>query len=424
MGDHDALGLACRPRGVDDVGEAPRRGVVRQVEIALAGDRRLLGVEQDEARELPQIAFGSGGVELEEARETPFGHQHRASGPRQRIAGDEAQPVARIAGIERHVRSSGLQDPQYPDHQVERALQAQRHPVFRHHTQPPQAPGQAVRPPVELAVGQARSRADHRHRLRRALDRGLEPPVQTAEHGRRRRGAAPFDDQLMTLAGGEQRQRADAQGRAAAGSAAGLRRQRAGQGLELCDHALGGGGVEQVAVELQRAGQRVAGLRHQQGQLELRAAPPQGDRVEPETAEVERRAAAAEGEAAEAALAPPALPVEREHHLEDRRAARVARGAQPLGQQRERVVLVCERRERRLPDAAEQLVERRISRQVAADHHRVDEVTHQAGQLGRAPRGRGAHQQLVLAHVAMEQHQEDREEGHERCRPGAVAASL
>ena len=81
-------------------------------------------------------------------------------------------------------------------------------------------PGEPVGPAIELAVGEPDLRVcglpsvgrigDHRRRLRRPLDLGLEQLVQTrappAVSGRGVRGVVPLDQELLPLAGGEERQ--------------------------------------------------------------------------------------------------------------------------------------------------------------------------------------------------------------------------
>ena len=103
-----------------------------------------------------------------------------------------------------------------------------------------------------------------------------------------------------------------------------------------------------------------------------------------------------------------------DHHLEDRRAARVARGLHCLHDLLERHALVREGAERGLPHAPEQLAAGGIAAQVGADREEVHEAPDQAFHLRHSASG---HQRpddhVVLARVATHERLERGGEHHE-----------
>src|SRR5205807_6148423 len=114
-------------------------------------------------------------------------------------------------------------------------------------------------------------------------------------------GVVPLDRELVALRAGKQRQGRDgrcvlaALARRASRASRTFRAARAARAArqggqevgQLPQQPRGGGGVEQVAVELQRGGEAAVHLRHQQRQVELGGAPRQADRFEPQAAEVQ-----------------------------------------------------------------------------------------------------------------------------------------
>ncbi len=266
---------------------------------------------------------------------------------------------------------------------------------------------------------------DHRHRVRGAPRLPLDQLVQAAV------GGGPGDrrvvafDQLLALGGGQQRQLRQRR-RAARGGAAGAGGRgagdRGGEHLEVSAQAADGRGVEQVAVEHQRCGHRAVDQGRRQSEIELGGALRQGDARQLDAAQVETPAGRSQRHGRQPALAGRAFAVVHEHHLEERRAAGIALAAQPLGEPREGVALVCQRRDHRVAHPAQQLREGRVAGAVADRHHRVHKVADQAVQAAVAAARRGrAHAHGLLAAVAVEQRHQQGEQGHEGRRPRAFA---
>ena len=97
------------------------------------------------------------------------------------------------------------------------------------------------------------------------------------------------------------------------------------------------------------------------------------------------------------------------------------RGCAPAGildELLERQILMAVRADRHLADAREQLAERGISGQVAAEHQRVDEETDERLDVRAITIGnRRTNDDVILSAIAMQQSLERREQRHEqRCR--------
>ncbi len=162
-----------------------------------------------------------------------------------------------------------------------------------------------------------------------------------------------------------------------------------------------GGPVEKVAAVLQGAFEPVRSLGQRQGEVEL------GD------ARLDRQ-----GKESDAGQLQPHTPrgvLEREHHLEERRAGEVALRRQLLHQALEGDVLVGHRAEGTAARAGEKRFERGVARAVRAQHEGVDEEADQVFNLDPVAAGDGsADGEVVLAGEAMEQRLEGGEQHHEQ----------
>ena len=164
-----------------------------------------------------------------------------------------------------------------------------------------------------------------------------------------------------------------------------------------------GGGIEEIGAVHDAAHDRLGALVQLEVQIELGAA---GVHVQVAGVPAGRR------------RRPRGL--QRERHLEERVAAGVALDAQLVDERLERHVLVGQGFQRLVAHAGEQLVERRIAAHVGPQRHRVGEEAEQPLDLGpRAAGADGAEDEIVLARIAVQQHLEAGQQGHEQA--GALA---
>src|SRR6476646_4763341 len=80
-----------------------------------------------------------------------------------RIIQNVTHPLRRILRIQRHIRSSRLQDPQQPHHHLYRPLHTQPHHLLPPHSLLPQIPPQLVGSQVQLPVAHLLPFVLHRH---------------------------------------------------------------------------------------------------------------------------------------------------------------------------------------------------------------------------------------------------------------------
>ena len=209
----------------------------------------------------------------------------------------------------------------------------------------------------------------------------------------RERCRVPVDDDLALLRGGEQRQRSEGEIR--------IRDDGLQQALEVAEHALDRGAVEDVDVEIDpeaEPGGSVDGADHQ---IELRRRRRHGHRA----------GAHPRGRV----VAPRCNRLQREHHLEQRRSAEIAIGREPLHQALEGEVLVRVAAETRLPHLLEQIAEDDVASRAGADDERVDEEADEIFDLAPGSvEHRGPDQDVGLPGIAMEHRVGGREQGHEQ----------
>ena len=120
------------------------------------------------------------------------------------------EPFLRISRIDRHIRSTGLQDANNAHQHLQRALDEKRHQHIRPHPHSPQTMRELVRATVEFAIGQRLLLEHHGHLIGSSPGLLFDQVVQT--HillGIHRGRVVPFHQQLMALRLGQQRQRHD-----------------------------------------------------------------------------------------------------------------------------------------------------------------------------------------------------------------------
>ena len=164
--DHGPLRQARRARGVDDVGEALGHRARGERPVAVAGDPLPVSIDEHPAAAgLPQ-----------RARQALLGQHHGDAA----VPQHEGHALGRVLQIDGHVGRARLQDGQQADHHLQGALHGDADPRVRPDPQLAQAAGQAVRPAVQLPVGQRPLLAGDGHRVRRALHPRRDQLVQAA----------------------------------------------------------------------------------------------------------------------------------------------------------------------------------------------------------------------------------------------------
>src|SRR5262249_5960017 len=143
----------------------------------------------------------------------------------------------------------------------------------------------------------------------------------------------------------------------------------------------------------------------------------QTERFELEPCPRNSHAPLAQGEAGQQGKLRSLRLLEREEDLEERRAAGVALGLQPLGEESERELLVLVGRQDSRPPPGEVAGEAGAAAEIGAEDHRVDEIAHQAGPGGSAPpAGGGSDEDLPLPGKAVEENLEGSQKTHKQGR--------
>ena len=165
MRDLDPFGPAGRARGVDDVGEVRRTGSAVEIRAASFVARLPFRVEAEDTR-----------VAVRQIVEQPLlGEQDRDA----RVVEHEGEPLGGIGRVERHVGAARLEDGQEPHHHRRRPAGAQAHQHLGADAQGAKTSGQAVRPGVELGVGERLGGSRPRRR-----PPGSVPPASRSGDGR------------------------------------------------------------------------------------------------------------------------------------------------------------------------------------------------------------------------------------------------
>ncbi len=167
VGYRDALRAPGRTRGVDDVAQR----ILVQPQGRAAGWCRsdVIG---------DTVEFDVGDREPVEGAGERRGGEDRVE---LRVLRDERQAVTRHRGVDRHERRAGLGHREQRGVHRHRPLQEEPDPAADRHPTGEQVVRQAVRPLVELGVGQLLALALERDGGRPAIDRSFEELVQTTE---------------------------------------------------------------------------------------------------------------------------------------------------------------------------------------------------------------------------------------------------
>ncbi len=359
--------------------------------------------------------------------------QHEPGTPGSEHGGDAGR---RGADVDRHVGAAGLEHGKQRGDKVSAALY--RHPDrhVRAHTTAPQQPGQCVAAPVEFGVGDRFVAGDQCRRVRVPGDlgreqrgdggvRGVAGVGAVPPGGHVRRAAGLPGDRLGRLPGAVPRRR----------TAPGLQQPRLGAGEQLqpADAGLrpGQGIGEQVQVVRDHPGH--GGLVEQVGRVfpdqaqvvvlgpRLPAEPLRRtrhhDHVEVALGRAVRALGDRAGEPAEVQIGHRGV-VEAEHDLEQRSARGVAGRADRVDEGVHRGVRPGQRVDDGPLHLLDQARERHLAGDLGPQDQGVDDHAEQRFELGQAAvRRPGAHEQVLLTGVAVQQRREARVHGREQRHP-------
>src|SRR6059036_2963371 len=139
--------------GVDDVGEVLRPHGTGGGAAGLRRNRRRLAVQFHHPRRVPAQAIA----------QRRMRDQHRRAGIRQH----EREPLCRVAGVERQIGATRLENADEPHHHLQRALEAQPHNRLRTNPQRAQMLRQLVGASLQLRIAERLLLEHNRNRIRR-----------------------------------------------------------------------------------------------------------------------------------------------------------------------------------------------------------------------------------------------------------------
>jgi len=330
---------------------------------------------------------------LKERQQLRLGQQDGYLGIFQHIP----QPVNRERRVQRKVSPTRLKNAQQPHHHFRRALQAQPDDRLWPHPQALKIGRQPVGLAVQRRVRHLLFAKDQRNCIRRARRLGLEQCMQAGGRTKIHIGRVPFFHNLPPLFLRQNGQ---------PGNLLLGRKQHAPQyGLEMGHHALDGARVIQIGVVFDCNGCALTGFIEEKGQVEFRGVSGDGHILDDQP-----------GKSREFFQ----VGLQREHHLEERVAAKIALHLALLHQHFQRQLGVRKSADNRFTHPPEQVQRIRVAGQVSAQHQGVDEKANQGldFQAGAVSDGR-AHAKLGLSRIAVEQ---DFEGGKQRHEQGDLAA--
>ena len=182
--DHDSLGLARRPRGIDHIGQVAGRHPARHVRPTVGPDCIPVGVQTNHV--CYRLRHGPPQARLSQ--------KHWSLG----ILDHEDQPFLRIRRIERHVGAAGLENAQDPNHHLQAALHVNPDPRLRPDSKRSQVVCQLIGSRVQLTVCQLLVFKDRRHGVGRAPHLRLKQLMNAGILGEVGCGVVPVDQNLTT----------------------------------------------------------------------------------------------------------------------------------------------------------------------------------------------------------------------------------
>jgi hypothetical protein len=386
------------PHAVDDVAVGDRRAL--RLAGGAGGVHHVRQVVRAERRGPVGVTGGPGGgvppgavVEVDRLdvarRQLPPGRGVGDREPRAGLGQHGLRPPAEVLRVHRDVSGAGLEDAEQAGDEVLGTRQREDHQVLGAGPAPDQLPGDAVRPLVQLPVGQGPAVA---HERRDVGCGGRLPLEQLGDRqlGQLRRGVGGPGEPVVPLVRVEDVDGAD--------GALGVGHEPAQDAHEPRGDALGRVPVEQAGGVLQTAVGPAGAVGQQvEEEVELGGAGLQPLDVDTEAGQLERRHGRLPGE----------------HDLEERVVGGGAVRVEQLHQPLERHVLVVVGGQGPLPHPPEQLTEGGVAGQVDAQHPGVDEEPDEVAQvLVGAVRDRRADGHVVAAAEVLEKHRQRRVHDH------------
>ena len=358
----------------------------REVAVVERGDPIPLRLQVHEPDRLGSREVGEAGGVSEDERQLSVGDH-------------EGQAVGRQGRVERHVATARLPDPQQCRQPREPGLHADAHQHLGPHAQLAQPAADLAGVPVQVGVAQLGALVLGGHAVRGAGHLGREALVR-AHRRDLAVGVVPRHQLGVPLGLGQQRQLGQPGRR--------VGHRPAQQHLQVAQQPFDRGRVEQPGLVRALEPQPVRARLGQEVEVEL-------GHVDAHHQVGERELDPGRGDRGRLALGVA------EQDLEQRRATGVPLHPQGLDQLAERQVLVRVGGHGGVPEPGQQVGERRVAGQVAADRERGDEEADQPGQLGPGPVGAdGADGDVGLPGVAVQQ---GLEAGHQRDEQGGALAA-
>src|SRR5262245_5269472 len=385
MRDDDALWSSCGAGGVDDVGGVLRDEAATGRRGGVARDGVRIGVE---AKDVPTM----GGKPTAQMR---LRHQYRRTGIRQH----EPQTLARIAGVERKIRTPRLEDADEPNQHLQRALHAQPNHHLGPNPQTTQVMRHTVRTRIKLAIGEGAPLEHRSGRVRRLRNLRRKQLRQTRRRHRSRR-RVPLPQDGVPLPSTQHIQLADRTIR--------ISKRPLQNTNQPIRYPLNTRTLKQVAGIFQcphnprRSSLGRATLRNAHRQVELRSPARYllRTRLQPTQLKTSRR-----------------VVLQRQHHLEQRMTRQRPHRIDNLNQPLKRKLLVCVRRKVVRTNTTKQRPEARITRRIRPKHQRVHEKPDKVVQRTvRAPRNRAPNRYVSPSPQPRQQRHTPSLQHHEQAR--------
>ncbi len=365
--------------------------------------RQMVGVQAWHHRVFSGLRCPGTGIQVHQLQsvigKTLLSRGIRQQGQGPTVGQHVGQALGRVARIQWHVGTTGLEHGQQTDKQVRATFQADCNPAVSLYALTDQVMGQTVGGLVELAIAQTNAFAFQGHGIRCTCDLSLEQRLHRLIEYEILLTGVEIHQQTLTLLGFEQ---------------FGLCRN----GLIAADHApqqrlqvrhitLGSGCIEQCSCVIQGAGKTFVGFAHAQGQVELGKSRLIAQRLQAQIAQMQFQ---------------PLTAVPGQGGLEQRAMGQAAWWPQALDNLLEWQVLMFLSFQHASLDASQQFSDIRLARSIDTHGQGVHEQADQPFDLGTTTVGhRRTHDHFVLTGQTRQQHGPGTHEQHERRHAMALA---